>query len=492
MSLPVYHTQQIQAWEQRWFAQQNSAQGLMQQVAWTIANKFISYINQNSLSIKKIAIWCGNGNNAGDGYYLAAYLEQQGFKVTILSTGLTSSSNMKHAYQYAQQHVKNIQSNFEVNDCFDCHIDALFGIGLNRELDVGWQKIIFEFNQKSGLKISIDLPSGLDANTGCPLPTAVKADITYCVLGLKAGLLTGQAKEYVGKFDLISIIPPDAELKISAFLTPSRIHLPKRQAFGHKGTYGHVLVIGGHAHFGGAVVMAAQAAFYAGAGKVTVLCNGLHHSAMLARSPNVMIQNIEQLSTEQILDLLKQVNAVCFGMGLGRDEWAAQIFKRWYPLLTNQTDLICVFDADALWFLANEEIQLASNVYLTPHSGEAARLLNCKVAEIEQDRISAIQKLKRQYAGNWVLKGSGSLILENNELSICATGNAGMATGGMGDVLAGMIASLKAQFHNQVALSDIVTLHGQAGDLLAMQGQAGIQAHDMPEAIYKVINGSEA
>ena len=131
---------------------------------------------------------------------------------------------------------------------------------------------------------------------------------------------------------------------------------------------------------------------------------------------------------------------------------------------------------------------LHENIYLTPHSAEAARLLNTTVQKVEQDRVAAIDQLQEKYQGNWVLKGSGSLILENNTLFVCSTGNAGMGTGGMGDVLAGMIASLKAQFHADIALSDIVTLHGKAGDLLAEKGQRGIQAQHMSEAIYQVVN----
>ena len=494
MQRSVYHSQSIQAWEQRWFAQQNSSLGLMQQAAWTISQQLIEPFNKNK--IQKIAIWCGQGNNAGDGYYIAAFLKQHGFHITVYAAELGQSLDLKQAVQYALLNRVDIQSidyllsenaNHQEIPTFDCHIDALFGIGLNRMLDQKWQSIIQLFNSQIGLKIAIDIPSGLHANTGQALPSAIQADQTFTILGYKAGLFTGQGKEYVGKLHLVSLIPIDTELKPLAYLSSEKIVLPKRQAFGHKGSYGHVLVVGGHADMGGAVIMSAEAAFHAGAGKVSVVCHAKHHQAILARSPNIMVRDINALDEKTIQHLLTQIDAVCFGMGLGRDEWAEQVYLEWFNLLNQSSHLEVVLDADGLWFLAKHPQKLNTHVYATPHSGEAATLLGCKPADVEQDRIAVIQQLQQKYAGQWVLKGAGSLILED-ELFICTQGNAGMGTGGMGDVLAGMIASLKAQFHEQVALHEIVSLHAQAGDLLAENGMRGLQAHEMGKMIYKVVN----
>ena len=494
MQRSVYHSQSIQAWEQRWFAQQNSSLGLMQQAAWTISQQLIEPFNKNK--IQKIAIWCGQGNNAGDGYYIAAFLKQHGFHITVYAAELGQSLDLKQAVQYALLNRVDIQSidyllsenaNHQEIPTFDCHIDALFGIGLNRMLDQKWQSIIQLFNSQIGLKIAIDIPSGLHANTGQALPCAIQADQTFTILGYKAGLFTGQGKEYVGKLHLVSLIPIDAELKPLAYLSSEKIVLPKRQAFGHTGSYGHVLVVGGHADMGGAVIMSAEAAFHAGAGKVSVVCHAKHHQAILARSPNIMVRDINALDEKTIQHLLTQIDAVCFGMGLGRDEWAEHVYLEWFNLLNQNSHLEVVLDADGLWFLAKHPQKLNTHVYATPHSGEAATLLGCKPADVEQDRIVAIHNLQQKYAGQWVLKGAGSLILED-ELFICTQGNAGMGTGGMGDVLAGMIASLKAQFHEQVALHEIVSLHAQAGDLLAENGMRGLQAHEMGKMIYKVVN----
>ncbi|ENU17158.1 bifunctional ADP-dependent NAD(P)H-hydrate dehydratase/NAD(P)H-hydrate epimerase [Acinetobacter lwoffii] len=484
MQQQVYHSRDLQAWEQRWFQQQNSSYGLMQQVAWGISQRLITLFSEQK--IKKIAVCCGPGNNAGDGYLVAKYLKQAGFQVDIYAAELGPSPDLVKAIQDAKQADLQPYSHFDFQTEYEAYIDALFGIGLNRQLDSDWQNVIQTVNQQTGLKISIDIPSGLDANTGQPLPVAIKADYTFTGLGLKAGLFTGQGKEYAGKIELISAIPTDAELQPIAQLASHQIQLPKREAFGHKGSYGHVLVIGGHADMGGAVIMAAEAAFAAGAGKVTIVCDAKHHTAILSRAPNVMLRDINLLTQEQRQALIQQVDAVCFGMGLGRDSWSEQQYTAWFEL-TQQSDLEVVLDADALWFLAKQPQVLNSQTYATPHPGEAATLLACSTAEVEMDRIAAIHALQQKYQGQWVLKGSGSLILEER-LYICNAGNAGMGTGGMGDVLAGMIASLKAQFAQKIYLHEIVTLHALAGDELAKNGERGLQAQNMKHAIYQVVN----
>lgn len=485
MQAVVYHSDDIRAWEQRWFAAQNSSLGLMQQAAWSITQQLIVLFENHAT--KNIAVWCGQGNNAGDGYFIASYLKQAGFYVEIFAAELGDSTDLQYAVYFAKENNVQVHQDFEVSKTFDCHIDALFGIGLNRELNDYWQHAIQQFNEQAGLKISIDIPSGLQANTGCILPSAVKADHTFTVLGLKAGLFTGQGKEYTGQIHLVNLIPIDQELKPLAYLTPTHIRLPKRLAFGHKGSYGHVLVIGGHEQMGGAVIMAAEAAFHAGAGKVTVICHRNHHQAILSRAPNIMLRDINGLDENGIKDILSQVDAVCFGMGLGRDDWSQQIYQQWFNFLNQASHLEVVLDADALWFLAKQPEKIGVHVYATPHPGEAATLLGSSTAEIENDRIDAIYALQQKYSGQWVLKGAGSLILENN-LYICTQGNAGMGTGGMGDILAGMIASLKAQFHKDIALHEIVTLHAQAGDELAKQGIRGLQAYEMNQAITQVVN----
>lgn len=486
MQSSVYYRKDIQDWEKRWFAQNNSAYGLMQQAAWSLYTQISLIFLEQQQKIGRVAVCCGPGNNAGDGYLVAAYLKQAGFDIDVYAAELGSSENLKTAYQYAEAEGVNIIAGFDFEQNYDCYIDALFGIGLDRALDGYWQGIIYSINDQSALKISIDIPSGLHADTGRALPCAVKADYCFTLLGFKAGLFTGQAKEYTGQLKLLDLIPRDSKLKEMAQLSSLKINLVKRQAFGHKGDYGHVLVVGGHAQMGGAVMMSAEAASSAGAAKVTVVCHGKHHTAILSRAPNLMLRNIDEMKQSDIRELLEQVDAVSFGMGLGRDVWAEQHYLKWFTEL-NQSNLEVVYDADALWFLAKYPAHLNLNSYATPHPGEAAKLLGKTVDEIESNRVLTIQQLQNRYAGQWVLKGSGSLILQE-QLWICTAGNPGMATGGMGDILAGMIASLKAQLHEHIELHQIVTLHALSGDSLAQSGMRGIQAQHMIQAIYKQVN----
>ena len=484
MQRQVYHSHAIQAWEQRWFRQQNSSYGLMQQAAWQMTQALLPIFDRQKS--KKIAICCGQGNNAGDGYLIAAYLQQLGFEVEIYAAELGTSNDLKLAQQQAVAANIAIYSHFDFQQQYDVYIDALFGIGLNRVLGDNWQAVIQKINTLAGIKIAIDIPSGLNANTGQPMPICVHADHTLTVLAYKTGLFTGQAQAYCGNIQLISLIPTDQDLTPMAYLSSKNIVLPKRQAFGHKGSYGHVLVVGGHADMGGAVMMAAEAAFAAGCGKVTVVCDAKHHTAILSRAPNIMLRDINALNEDAYDELLQQVDAVCFGMGLGRDAWAEHQYQIWSKLIFT-SNIETVLDADALWFLSLDPVQLSAQTYCTPHPGEAAKLLGIGTIDVEADRIQAIQLLKEKYHGQWVLKGSGSLTLESN-LFICTAGNAGMATGGMGDVLAGMIASLKAQFHSEIHLHEIVMLHAQAGDILAGKGERGLQAQEMKHAIYQVVN----
>ncbi len=488
--LPVYHSHSVQAWEKRWFAANNSGYGLMQQAAIAMAKHIALVIEERYLTPQCIVVWCGQGNNAGDGYLIAKYLKQAGFQVTIYAPDNASSDDAQHARQEAVdakidivQQLGNIQASI--------HIDALFGIGLNRLLDQAAQQLIMQFNQQQGYKIAVDIPSGLHPDTGIPMPIAIQADLTLCLMALKSGLLLAQAQNYVGQLQCLPLIPADEALQPVAYINHQPPILPLRQTHQHKGSFGHVLVIGGHVDMGGAVIMSGEAAMASGAGKVTIMCHAKHHTAILARSPNIMLKDIEAIDQDALASYLSQIDVVCFGMGLGRDTWAQAIFNKVITSLLQQTHLhTVVLDADALWFLAqqNNNLRLKQHWIATPHAGEAARLLNCSVAEIEQDRINAIKQLQQQYAGQWVLKGAGSLTLAQECLQICAFGNAGMGTAGMGDVLSGMMAGLKAQFKQDISIADIVALHALAGDELAKDGMRGIQAQHMNQAIYQVVN----
>lgn len=510
----IFSREQLQAWEQRWVAAGNSSYGLMQQAAWQMMQHIVQYIDTLKQAPGRLpfghaagaqvscGVWCGAGNNGGDGWLLAAYLKQAGFNSWVYEVAPPHTANARQAKAYAVAQQVRIFYALSQLPQSDLHIDALFGMGLNRNIGGAYHAAIEQFNQGHGYKVALDIPSGLDANTGAVLGIACKVDLTLTVLGLKTGLLTGQGPAYAGKPVSLALIPPDEALQALARLDQQGPVLPRRTKTGHKGSYGHVLIVGGDENMGGAAIMAAEAALASGAGKVTLLTHAKHHGAALARCPNVMTLSMPaqgHITAQFAAQVSQSADCLVIGMGLGRHDWGETVWQAFLPVL-QQSETIgrVVIDADALWHLAaghlsgKQPVKTAayphgSHQYLTPHPGEAARLLGITVAAVEQDRIAAIYALKEKFGGNWLLKGAGSLTLDQQGLSLCGLGNPGMATAGMGDILAGMAGGLLAQLPD-LPLHEIVALHAAAADILAQKGERGLQATDMLEVIKQVVN----
>ena len=496
----VYTSQQVRDWEKVWFGQHNSSYGLMQQAAWAVAQQI-----QQGYPMQPLTVWVGAGNNGGDGWQVAAYLQQAGWMVTVQEILPPNTPDAQQAKQAALAAGVLIQP-FEQNTLPVSAVlilDALFGIGLSRAPDGQMAAAIAAINQAKqagATVIALDVPSGVQADTGMVWDGyAVQADLTLCLIALKSGLITGQAKNYVGELQILSLIPNLTTLQPMARHITTTPRLPARAVNSHKGTHGHVLLIGGALGMGGAALMAAEAAVRAGAGKISLLTHRDYQAAILARSPNLMSlgvgDDLAELTTV-LAERLPQVNSLAIGMGLGRDAWGQQIWHRLLPTLLDATQVAAVVvDADALYHLADTDPATlkgrTAHWHCTPHAGEAARLLGCSVAEIEADRYAAIRQLQARYGGQWLLKGAGSLVLDQRGLSVCGLGNAGMAVGGMGDVLAGLTAGLLAQW-SDLPLSDAVCLHAAAGDVAAQcqygQAQRGMTAPDVVEKIREVVN----
>lgn len=511
MRTVAFDREQIRAWEQRWFAQANSDYGLMQQAAWQMARTIVQQqqgqpqaqplmgVDNQKTRVPpachqiRAGIWCGAGNNGGDGWLIAAYLAQAGWTVWVYESQAPATASARLAKEYALQQPIQVHCSTEALLPVDIQIDALFGIGANRPLSTADQASIAAFNQQAGYKIAVDMPSGIDANTGAVLGQACEVDLTLTLLGYKVGLFTGQGAAYSGEVRLIELIPADCLLQPLAELDQYPVRLPKRSKTSHKGSNGHVLVVGGDENMGGAPMMAAEAALAVGAGKVTLLTHHRHHSAALSRSPNLMTLAMppqDQITTQFAEQAIQGIDCIVIGVGLGREPWGQAVWQAFLPHLQAGHIQQVIIDADALWHLADEislDSQSLQHCILTPHPGEAARLLGTRTSVIEQDRIAAIQQLKQRYGGNWVLKGAGSLTLEQDSLHICTLGNAGMATAGMGDILAGMAGGLRAQFA-ALPLHQIVALHAAAGDLLAERGERGLQANEMLGVLKQVVN----
>ncbi|MEE4377016.1 MAG: NAD(P)H-hydrate dehydratase [Candidatus Competibacteraceae bacterium] len=438
-----------------------------------------------------IAVVCGGGNNAGDGYIVAKRALQAGLNVVALT--LSDPDNLRGdaltAYQDARAAGVAIQA-FEPTGFpqTEVIVDAILGTGLEREVTGAWRDAIETINNQRAGVLAIDIPSGLNADTGAIMGIAIDAGVTVTFIGLKQGLFTGQGPARCGTVlfdnlnvpaDVYDIVHPSSQLYTGDNL-PSL--LPRRSRSAHKGHHGHVLVVGGDSGMAGAARMAAEAAARCGAGLVSVATRAAHAGIQAALRPELMFRGVE--SVAELTDLLTRATVVAIGPGLGTKDWSQILFN---AALT--TDLPLVVDADGLNLLAANPVH-RDNWILTPHPGEAARLLQTTPAQIETDRFAAAAEIALRYGGVCVLKGAGSVIASEKEgLFLCDRGNPGMASGGMGDVLTGVIAGLLAQglTLTQAACAGVY-VHASAGDQAALSGERGLLAMDLMTYLHTLVN----
>lgn len=570
-SLPVdlYNRQQIAAIEQNWFAKGYDSFALMQQAAWQMTQRILQGFTladvKSSNLVKrfehfnkklgssgyqpKASIWVGQGNNGGDGWLIAYYLQQAGWQVQVICVG----GDNKQQNVAANTTIDDILVSsiadatkarliaLSENVCYkrfddslfdkanlhkaDIYVDAIFGIGLDRAPKGVYEQAIMASNQgaeqNNALTVAVDIPSGLVAATGQVFEgLAVRADATLCLIARKFGLHTKDGADYSGEIVDLPLIPitKSSSSKPVATLLQSAYKLSTRHQNSYKGSYGHVLVIGGNRidgsqGMGGATILASSSAMATGAGKITVACHDAFHGALLTSLPDAMTLDLHD--KKSVKALIKDASVIAIGMGLGRDAKAQALFVDYVQEAIAQNKTM-VIDADGLYHLASlsqeghdlvarlKEHSLQYQVNLTPHSGEAARLLDIEISEVENDRLAAIKQAAKRYGGNWVLKGAGSLVLEQQQIYVCGVGNAGMATAGMGDVLSGLSAGLLAQqdlTEKAGSLRQAVLIHGMAGDVLVKRsinsceqnaklliGERGLQAQDMPAAIRHVMS----
>lgn len=442
---------------------------------------------------KHIVIICGAGNNGGDGFELARQALSQAIQPTLfqLSDAQPMSAEALAARDSCLAAGINIQP-FQntIPDC-DLIVDALMGTGLNRPVEGALALAIDAINSASKHTpvLSLDIPSGLHADTGQALGCAVHATQTLSYIGLNVGLFTAEAKDHCGQIHFDGLGVPAAVYQ-QVPTTASRLslhqyqsHLAPRKRTAHKGVFGHLLVVGGHHGMAGAVRMAGEAGARVGAGLTSLATRATHAALISMMRPEIMSHAVE--ASETLTPLLKAANAVTLGPGLGQTEWSQALYKQ-----TLASGLPMVVDADALNLLSLAP-EYRDNWILTPHPGEAARLLACSTQDIQADRLAAAMQLQQRYGGVVVLKGSGTIVCDGTTpLYLSDLGNPGMASGGMGDVLAGIIGGLLAQ---QFSLLDAaclgITLHGMAADKAAeLGGERGLLATDLLEHVRHFVN----
>ncbi|OUS10485.1 bifunctional ADP-dependent (S)-NAD(P)H-hydrate dehydratase/NAD(P)H-hydrate epimerase [Gammaproteobacteria bacterium 53_120_T64] len=472
---------------------------------------------------EKITVFCGGGNNGGDGYIIAGLAQQRMIPVEIiqLATEQALSGDAHRAWAFANDSGVAMQSwqdylSSGAGLASGVVVDALLGIGVSGEVRGDYRGAIADINQSGLPVLAADIPSGLCSDTGAVLGSAVAAAMTVTFIGIKVGLLTGRGPALTGELQFRDLAVPDlvyeglGEQKMP--LAAQRLELesllavfPPRERDAHKGRFGHVLVIGGDKGYGGAVAMAAEAALRVGAGLVSVATRPEHVPALLARRPELMVKAVT--SGQELEPYLQSPTLIVIGPGLGRSPWSEQMLQK-----AIGSGLPMVVDADALNILSEGRVGAnaranvgadASPWVLTPHPGEAARLLACSNGDIQADRFSACRQIAEKYSATVLLKGAGTLIAgpalasdggdgdsAESSLWLCPYGNPGMASGGMGDVLAGIIGGLLAQgLATATATCLGACLHGVAADRAAAEsGEKGLLATDLLMPLRHLVN----
>ncbi|PYY71732.1 bifunctional ADP-dependent NAD(P)H-hydrate dehydratase/NAD(P)H-hydrate epimerase [Pseudomonas jessenii] len=436
----------------------------------------------------ELSVLAGHGNNAGDGYLVAVLARRAGWSVRVLAVGdrqrLQGDAALAHAEAMSEN--VSIESWGAQSELRGVVLDALLGTGLTGDVREPYASVIAATNA-SGLPVAaVDIPSGLCADTGRLLGCAVRADLTVTFIGLKLGLFTGDAADVVGElvFNDLHADPQlleDAPTSARRLTTGNLPRLAARAPASHKGRFGHVLLIGGDRGFGGAILLSAQSALRSGAGMVSVATRSEHVPAALARIPEAMVLGTS--SANQLMGLLQKVSVLVVGPGLGQAGWGASLLSA-----AANAPLPQVWDADALNMLAGERVSLPKDCVITPHPGEAARLLGMSPAQVQADRPAAAHALSKKYTAVVVLKGAGSLVAHpDGRLALCHQGHPAMATAGLGDVLAGLIGALLAQGMEAFDAACLaVWLHANAGEQQGKLGR-GLAASDLIPAIRQLL-----
>lgn len=447
---------------------------------------------------RSINVFCGVGNNGGDGFIIASLAKRSGLpvKVILLGDAAKLKGDALLAYQQCQGDKVAIVP-FEAESIVeaDVVVDALLGTGLSGSVRADHKSAISTINRAHRPTLGIDIPSGLCANTGRVLGAATRCDATITFIGMKRGLLTHQGPDCTGDLFFADLEVPSAVYDqvdagcLRVQVSDLRHNIKPRLKNTHKGNCGHVLIVGGDYGMAGAAVMAAEAAARSGAGFVSVATREAHVMPIISRRPEVMVRGCAE--GDDISDLLEKATVIVAGPGLGRGSWGAFLLEQ-----VLESDKAVVLDADGLNYLSvlaeqePERVQ-RGNWVLTPHPGEAARLLGLSSKEIQDDRFAHVVALQQRYSGAVILKGNGTLIAGGGPLQMVTTGNPGMASGGMGDVLSGVVGGLLAQ---GLALETAAMLgawvHGAAADkAVENDGERGLLATDLLPFIRQGVNG---
>ncbi|HTC15513.1 MAG TPA: NAD(P)H-hydrate dehydratase [Steroidobacteraceae bacterium] len=440
----------------------------------------------------RIVIVCGAGNNGGDGYVLARFAQAAGLTVTVLSALDPEQlrADARRAYEdfrgsggavrpYAPQHL----------GAGEVIVDALLGTGLTGGVRAELATVIRGINAARVPVFALDAPSGLNSDTGTVAGEAVRAEATVTFVGLKTGLFVADGPEFAGTVffdDLeLSAAPGPETVPRLTRIVEAEIHaaLPRRPRASNKGDFGRVLIVGSGSGMPGAVRLAGEACLRVGAGLVTVAVAPENVAAIAAGRPELICVGISDVAL--LAEAIARAEVIAVGPGLGRSPWAREALQ---AVLRSNCPL--VVDADALNLLASDGAPPRADWILTPHPGEAGRLLGVSAQDIQADRLTALERLVEKFHGTIVLKGAGTLVgARGRTPGLCERGNPGMATAGTGDVLTGTIAGILAQCRDAwAAARSGVLVHAMAGDAAARGGERGVLASDLVRELHHCVN----
>lgn len=443
---------------------------------------------------RSVVVLAGAGNNGGDGYVLARLAHQHRLGVRLLQLG--DHERLQGAAAIAARAYREAGGSPEpferVPPDAELIVDAMLGTGLERPLEGPWERAVRQCNASRAPVLALDIPTGLHADSGRVLGCAVEAALTISFVGLKRGMFTARGPDCCGEVCFDGLRVP-ALIYASAIPAARRVDwsqqsrlLPPRRRSANKGDCGFVLVVGGDLGMSGAPRLAAEAALRTGAGRVAIATRSEHAPLLNLTRPELMVHGVS--GATELEALLSRVDRVALGPGLGQDAWGLELCEQ-----ALAAEIPLVVDADGLNVLARSP-RRRDDWVLTPHPGEAARLLDCSVAEVESDRFEAARRLQDRYGGVVILKGAGTLIQGPGlrPCAICVDGNPGMASAGMGDVLTGIIAALVAQgLEAELAAEVAVCLHAAAGDQAAEAGERGLIASDLIAALQPLLDAAD-
>lgn len=451
----------------------------------------VMVMEEERLDLSSPCVVCGSGNNGGDGLAIARILAEKGYPVRVFFVGTEAHCTEENRYQMRLLKETGVEIGSEyISGEYSIIIDAIFGVGLSREVIGRYYQIIGQMNQEEAVKFAVDIPSGISTDQGSVMGIAFRADYTVTFQTEKLGLVLCPGREYAGKVVVADVgiqteLPEILDNAVYTLeLKEYRKMLPARPEDSNKGNFGRLLIIAGSKGMAGAAYLNAMSAYMAGAGLVQIYTPEENRAILQSLLPEAIITTYDLYDQGQLIRLLKWADTVCIGSGIGTTDKSRKILRT----TLEYVQVPCLIDADGLNLIAEHQKYMnetiLENLVITPHMKEMSRLLGTDVEELKKRRMELLKDFIRNYPVTCILKDARTLVAAPDKpVYINLSGNASMAKAGSGDVLAGIVAGLMAQGMDGVGASVLGTyLHGRAGDYARRdRGSYSVMARDLME-----------